>query len=340
MPTPTRRHTLGRGTTESEREPEVVMAKYRILSIDGGGIRGLITTVMMQRLAGEPGLGGFLDKADLIAGTSTGGLLALGIARGLPLEEIRQLYIEDGPEIFDDSWIDDVLDLGKLRGADYETGPMRRVFRRVLGKDTTLGDLGKNVLITAFDLDNEDPDPTKRTWKPKLFHNFPGGDNDSDVLAYKAGLYTAAAPTYFPSVDGYVDGGVYANNPSMCALAQTQDERCFDPPTPISEIVLLSLGTGTSLYYIKKKKDVDWGYVQWVKPLISLMLDGISGIAHYQCKQMLRTRYHRLAPVFPPKMSIPMDGIKWMDEMVEFADGLHLHDTIGWLNDVWMPDAP
>ena len=68
------------------------MAKYRVLSIDGGGIRGLITTVMMQRLAATPGLEGFLDKVDLIAGTSTGGLLALGIARGLPLDEIRDLY--------------------------------------------------------------------------------------------------------------------------------------------------------------------------------------------------------------------------------------------------------
>ena len=96
------------------------MARYRILSIDGGGIRGIVTTVVMQRLAATPGLEGFLDKVDLIAGTSTGGLLALGIARGLDLEDIRNLYVEDGPKIFDDSWIDDLLDLGKLRGADYK----------------------------------------------------------------------------------------------------------------------------------------------------------------------------------------------------------------------------
>lgn len=311
------------------------MSKYRVLSIDGGGIRGLITTVMMQRLAATPGLEGFLDKVDLIAGTSTGGLLALGIARGLPLDDIRDLYLNDGPKIFDDSWIDDLLDLGKLRGADYKTKNMRRVFKRVLGKDTTLGDLEKHVLITAFDLDNKDPNKEKRTWKPKLFHNFQGPGTDRDELAYKVGLYTAAAPTYFPSVDGYIDGGVYANNPSMCALAQTQDDQYFAPPTGLSDVVLLSLGTGTSLFHIKKEI-LDWGYAQWIKPLISLMLDGISGIAHYQCKQILRDRYHRQAPVFPSDVSIPMDAIKKMPYMVEFADKVKLKNTTDWMKAFWM----
>ncbi len=311
------------------------MAKYRVLSIDGGGIRGIVTTVMMQRLAATPGLEGFLDKVDLIAGTSTGGLLALAIGRGLGLEEIRNLYIDDGPEIFDDSWIDDLLDLGKLRGADYKTAPMRRVFKRVLGENTTLGQLEKHVLITAFDLDNEHPKKRKRTWKPKLFHNFKGPRNDRSELVYKVGLYTAAAPTYFPTVDGYVDGGVYATNPSMCALAQTQDERYLDPPVEMKDVVLLSLGTGTSLFHIKGK-NLNWGYAQWIKPLISLMLDGVSGIADYQCAQMLRDRYHRLAPVFPPDVSIPMDGVKKIPYMIDFANGLRLSKTTAWMRDQWM----
>lgn len=249
------------------------MATYRILSIDGGGIRGIVTTVLMQRLAATPGLENFLDTVDLIAGTSTGGLLALAIARGKSLDDIRDLYVNDGPKIFDDSWLDDLLDLGKLRGADYKTAPMRRVFKRVLGEDRTLGQLDKHVLITAFDLDNQDTDKSKRTWKPKIFHNLPGTDSDQDELVHKVALYTAAAPTYFPSVDGYIDGGVYANNPAMCALAQTRDRRYFEPPTDINDVVLLSLGTGTSPFHIKGKRH-NWGYIQWIKPLISLMLDG------------------------------------------------------------------
>lgn len=310
------------------------MATYRILSIDGGGIRGIVTTVLMERLNTTPGLEGFLDSVDLIAGTSTGGLLALGIARGLQLDEIRDLYVDDGPDIFDDSWLDDLLDLGKLRGADYKIAPMRRVFKRVLGEETTLGQLRKRVLITAFDMDNEKPNELERTWKPKLFHNFPGAGNDRNQLAYKVGMYTAAAPTYFPSVDGYIDGGVYANNPSMCALAQTQDTR-YRPTPPIDEVILLSLGTGTSLYYIRGKT-LDWGYAQWIKPLISLMLDGISGIADYQCSQMLRERYHRLAPVFPPDVSIPMDAVDKIPYMIRFAEGLDLRSTARWMKRRWM----
>lgn len=311
------------------------MAKYRILSIDGGGIRGIVTTVIMQRLAATPGLEDFLDTVDLIAGTSTGGLLALALAHGRGLDEIHDLYVNDGPKIFDDSWLDDLLDLGKLRGADYKTAPMRRVFKRILGSDTTLGQLDKNVLITAFDLDNEDTDKAKRTWKPKIFHNLPGTKSDKNELAYKVGLYTAAAPTYFPTVDGYVDGGVYANNPAMCALAQTQDNRYFEPPTDLDDIVLLSLGTGTSPFYIKGKTH-DWGYAQWIKPLINLMLDGVSGIADYQCKQMLRDGYYRLAPVFPPDVSIPMDAVKKIPYLIDFAENMRISDTVSWMRAHWV----
>jgi hypothetical protein len=147
-------------------------------------------------------------------------------------------------------------------------------------------------------------------------------------------MYTAAAPTYFPSVDGFIDGGVYANNPAMCALAQTQDKR-YRPTPAIDEIVLLSLGTGTSLFYIRGKT-LDWGYAQWIKPLISLMLDGISGIADYQCHQMLRKRYHRLAPIFPPDVSIPMDDVGKIPYMIQFAEGFGLRSTVRWMRRHWL----
>lgn len=308
------------------------MAKYRVLSIDGGGIRGLVTTILLQRIVAVPGLGNFLDSIDLVAGTSTGGLLALAIAGQLDLGQVRDIYVEKGPEIFDDSWLDDLVDLGKLRGADYDIGPLQRELKKLLGT-TSLGQLKKRVLITAFDLDNEDA--AKRTWKPKLFHNFPGPNSDRAELAFKVGLYTSAAPTYFPSVDGYVDGGVYASNPSMCALAQTQDGR-YSPTPPLGDIFMLSLGTGTSLQYIKGKS-LDWGYAQWVKPLINLMLDGTAGIADYQCYQILCERYHRLAPVFPSGVTVPMDDVDKIPYMIEFAESFLIDKTVDWLKQTWMP---
>jgi patatin-like phospholipase/acyl hydrolase len=311
------------------------MPKYRVLSIDGGGIRGLVTTIVLQRLLEKPGLDNILDLIDLVAGTSTGGLLALGIADQLDIAEIRDIYVNKGPEIFDDFWLDDLVHLGKLLGADYSIKPLGRALQDLLG-DTTLGQLKKRVLITAFDLDNEDPDPAKRTWKPKLFHNFPGKNNDRDQLAYKVGMYTSAAPTYFPTVDGYVDGGVYASNPGMCALAQTQDQR-YKPTPALQDIVLLSLGTGTSLQYIKGKTH-DWGYAQWIKPLISLMLDGTAGIADYQCRQMLDVHYHRLEPVFPPGTTVDMDDVKKIPYMIEFAESVPIDSTIAWLKGHWSVD--
>lgn len=198
------------------------MARYRILSLDGGGIRGLITAILLMRLEKERGLAGWLERADLMAGTSTGGLIALALARGLGLPAIRALYEDKADAIFDDSWLDNVKNLGTILGAQYSTGNLKRELQRLFGK-TRLRDLRKRVLVTAFDLDNEDPKPERRRWKPKLFHNFPGADSDGAMRAWQVGLYTSAAPTYFPTVDGYVDGGVFAINPSMCALAQSQD---------------------------------------------------------------------------------------------------------------------
>jgi patatin-like phospholipase/acyl hydrolase len=308
------------------------MSKYRVVSIDGGGIRGLVTIILLQRIVATPGLENLLDSIDLIAGTSTGGLLTLGIARPIDLAKIRDLYVTKGPKIFDDSWLDDLVDLGKLRGADYDIRPLRRELNKLFGK-TTLGQLNKRVLIAAFDLDNEDSDPAKRTWKPKLFHNFPGPNNDRTSLAVDVGLYTSAAPTYFPSVDGYIDGGVYATNPAMCALAQTQDGR-YSPTPPLDDVLLLSLGTGTSLQYIKGRSH-DWGYAQWVKPLINLVLDGTTGIADYQCRQMLGERYHRLAPVFDVGTTVAMDDIDKIPYMIGFAQAFPIDETINWLKQFW-----
>ena len=95
------------------------MSKYHIVSIDGGGIRGLVTTILLQRIIATPGLENFLESIDLVAGTSTGGLLSLGIGYGIDLDMIRDLYVKSGPKIFDDSWLDNLVDIGKLRGADY-----------------------------------------------------------------------------------------------------------------------------------------------------------------------------------------------------------------------------
>lgn len=147
-------------------------------------------------------------------------------------------------------------------------------------------------------------------------------------------MATTAAPTYFPSYKGYVDGGVVANNPSLAALAQTQDSRAKITNRPaLDQVAVLSIGTGISLYHISGE-NLDWGYAQWTRPLIDLMLEANMGIADYQCRQIIGDNYHRLAPVFPPQISIKLDEWKKADYLVEFANNLNLSETISWLEEL------
>lgn len=302
---------------------------YRILAIDGGGIRGIVPAIVLERLlAADPG---WLERVDLIAGTSTGGIMALGLAAGMSPTQLRQLYEDRGAVIFDDSWLDNLFDLGKLVGAEYGIKNLRRELKKAFGS-MRLGDLNQRVLIPTFDLDNEASDAAARSWKPKLFHNFPGPGSDREQLAWKVALYTAAAPTYFPSVDGYVDGGVYASNPSMCALAQSLDGRYMTSPPALGDLRLLSLGTGQAAQYIRKKT-VDWGYAQWAKPLIPLMYDGVTGTADYQCQQILGTAYHRLSPTLPAGKTFPLDGVQQLPELVAIAEAIDLHGVAAWLEE-------
>jgi uncharacterized protein len=311
------------------------MAKFRILSIDGGGVRGLLVAVLLQQL--DERAPGWRDRADLLAGTSTGGIIALGLAKGLTPTDLRILYYDKSPRIFGDSFLDDIRDLGRVVGAEFSNRHLRQEVEAVFGA-TRLQDLGKRVLISAFDLDNEDPDPNKRTWKPKFFHNFPGSDTDGALRAADVALYTSAAPTYFPSVDGFVDGGVAANNPSMAALAQSQDSRARIPQRPsLEEISLLSIGTGRSLSRITGKRH-DWGYAQWAKPLLRLMFDAVSGIPDYQCRQMLGDRYHRMDYTFRPGQEVDMAEHSARDRLVRIGEQemtAELEATAKWIKKYW-----
>jgi len=245
------------------------VANFRIFSFDGGGIRGVLTAVLLDRLLAEyPAL--LQDRADTItmfAGTSTGGILALGIAAGLTPTEIRDLYVANGRLIFDSSWMRDVVEIGGLSGSKYDNVNLKRILQETFGAKR-LKDLKPRVLMASFRLDNQAPDPSKRTWSPKFFHNFSGPDSDGESFVVDVAMETSAAPTYFPSYDGYIDGGVIANNPSVAAVAQALDGRnqAADRAT-LDGIKLLSVGTGATLQYIEGQS-LDWGDAQWIRPIL------------------------------------------------------------------------
>jgi uncharacterized protein len=310
---------------------------YRILSFDGGGIRGLVMLAILKRL--EAKVPNLIKSADLLAGTSTGGIIALGLAAGKSVDEMIALYANNGKAIFDDSWWDDIRDLGGIGGADYDQKNLGKILTKLFGT-MRLKDLKHRVLIPSFNLDDGNPVAAKRTWGPKFFHNFPGSDSDGGESVVEVALDTSAAPTYFPSHGTYIDGGVVANNPSLAAVAQTQDSRNTSPMPALGDIYLLSLGTGTNLSYVKGK-NLDWGLAQWAKPLVNLLLDASMGIADFQCRHLLRETYRRIAPVFPPDQNIKLDEWKRAQELVEFGIKAPLVDTgsggddvVAWLKKV------
>lgn len=305
------------------------MSILKILSLDGGGIRGLMTAIILERLeAEEPG---FLDLVDLFAGTSTGGLLALGLAAGLQPSYARELYEQKGEYVFKDTLIDNILDFGNLIGAEYSEKRLKESLEQQFG-DLTLDSLPKKVLISSFDLDNYPENSGQlRTWKAKFFHNYPGSDSDGNQRVVDVALRTSNAPTYFPIYQGYIDGGVVANNPSMCALAQA-----LNPATggrQIDEIRLLSIGTGQYSRYLSKQYG-DWGVLHWAPHIVDLVMEGSSGLADYQCRQLLSSNYFRINPVLP--FPIHMDDVMRIPDLVEVASQYSIEEVLEWIKSVYL----
>ncbi len=301
------------------------MPKYRIIAIDGGGVKGLFAAVVLQRLvAAYPRL---VRNTDLCAGTSTGSIIALGLAAGKTPARLVSLYKKHAAHIFDDSFWDDLIDLGNAAGADYSNDNLKEVLRDEFGNGTLKG-LGKRVLVPAFDLDAPRKGRRPRTWKPKFFQNYPGPGSDEGEKIVDVALRSSAAPTYFPSYQGYIDGGVVANNPSMAALAQAIDRKTGKQR--LEDILLLSLSTGTEPKYIEGD-DLDWGWGQWARPLVNVMIGGSMGVADYQCQRLLGDSYRRIDTYLDRGVDLDDPGDRTLRYLERAAKAVPLRDHVAWL---------
>lgn len=249
----------------------------RVLAIDGGGIRGLIPALVLADLERRSGRR-VAELFDLIAGTSTGGLLALALTRpgARPAAELVDLYVEEGPRIFRRSLKRRILSLGGLLDERYPLEPLERALEKHLG-DARLSEAAVDVLVTAYALEER---------RPYLFKSAAARvDAARDFPIVLAGLATSAAPTYFEPVpvggQALIDGGVYAANPGMSAYAEVRRHR------PGEDVLLVSLGTGELTEPIRYEDARGWGRLEWVRPLIDVIFDGVSDSVDYELRQLL-----------------------------------------------------
>lgn len=299
---------------------------YLILSLDGGGVRGVLQARLLERL--EESMP-FLHKVDLIAGSSIGGINALGLAAGISPTEMVEFYQRHTEDIFSKrDWWDSIAGPSdEVFRADYDNSDLQDVLEDYFGKKK-LSDLEKKVVITSFDLDNHDEQTMgstpithqRRFWKAKIFHNYESPGNDGDQSVVDIGLRTSAAPTYFPSHQGYIDGGLVANNPSLCALG-----RAVKSGVRQDQIVILSVSAGFNATFIEGDR-LDWGYKQWASYLFPMLMDGMVGIPDYVCDQLLPKRYARVHPFLPE--DVALDDADRVDDLIEWANDVDLSKAI------------
>lgn len=293
------------------------MSNFNIMSFDGGGIKGVMTAVILQRI--ERAMPGTLAKTTMFAGTSTGGIIALGLAGGMEPAKLRELYEKKGPDIFVRRW----QKYFGLTGARYKNQGLYDSLDEVFGIQT-VGMLQKKVLVPTFALKSDD-EPYH--WKPKFYQNF--DPSDAHEYVARVAARTASAPTYFKATDGKIDGGVVANNPAMCAVSQAINAQCGDEP--LGDIRCLSIGTGITYNYIDDPS-YDFGDVN-IATLVDILIGGVEDVVDYQCRAVLGPRYTRVNPV--DKKSTGMDDIGAVPWLVELASAWPLDDTVAWLKANW-----
>lgn len=189
---------------------------FKLLSIDGGGIKGLYSSTIMEHL--EKRFGPISDYFDMICGTSTGGLIALCLALKIPATEISRIYTEQGNKIFPKRTLLGGIVRQTFWKGKYSDAPLREVLHSVF-QQKTVAALQNLVCIPSYSLTDARP------WVFKRDHG--KLDRDNNTLIVDVALATAAAPTYFPLCEiarydqkQFIDGGVWANNPTLVGIIE------------------------------------------------------------------------------------------------------------------------
>ena len=274
--------------------------RFQILALDGGGIKGLYSAAVLAKIEDDLGVS-IIDHFDLITGTSTGGIIALGLGIGFRPREIVQFYVNQGPTIFRrPPWFKSLSWLWRRK---YPQEPLKRALQGCFG-DKRLADCKRRLVVPSYNLDKDEVYLFKTPHHARLAR-------DWKEPLWKVALATSAAPTFFPScrdVDHIrlIDGGVWANNPTMVGIVEAVSML----GVPLEAISVLSLGTTNGISH--KANHLDQGGVwQWRNMAIDVALRGQSHGVQGQAKHLLGAdRAIRLDPVVP-------DGLFALDGLTE-----------------------
>jgi|SRR5579859_2239760 len=259
---------------------------FKVLAVDGGGIRGIIPALILEAIEKRTGRP-ISDSFDMLAGTSTGGIIALGLTLagedGKPAKsahDIVGLYEREGRNIFPPS-LHAALHLEAVLGTKYDGVGVEQTLQRYFG-EAHLKDALKPVVVPSYDIEKQMPIFFKSE-RAKA-------DAEYDFLMRYVARATSAAPTYFPPEKvttsdplqyyALIDGGVIANNPAMCAYAEAI--KMGHP-----EVLVVSIGTGELRHPIQYTDAVKWGQLEWLRPILDILMQGSSATVDYQLQQLL-----------------------------------------------------
>jgi patatin-like phospholipase/acyl hydrolase len=251
-----------------------------------------------------------VDCFDLIAGTSTGGILALGLGLGFTPREMVEFYVELGPDIFANraGW----RDKRHWIGTKYPAERLSSVLQKKFGK-RTFGESAKRLVIPSFNIGSNDVYVFRTAHLERL-------RRDCRLPAWHVGMATAAAPTFFPAHrlpgnERLIDGGVWANNPAMVALAEAVGLPHL--AVPLDRVHMLSLGTIRAFHGLREDLD-DAGKLGWASAAADVILDATSLGVTNQASALLGDRFLRMN-VHAAADAVTLDSTKSVDSMLGAA---------------------
>ncbi|MHB8525968.1 MAG: patatin-like phospholipase family protein [Candidatus Acidiferrales bacterium] len=277
----------------------------KVLAIDGGGIRGIIPAVILDKM--QSCVGKDLWQAfDLISGTSTGGIIALGIGTKCnhngpySPSQLVDLYVQNGPAIFQKNFLTPERELVLPK---YSPDSLEATLARFF-QDTELQTALTPLLISSYDLERQLPFFFKS-------HKI-AADPSYNWKVTEVARATSAAPTFFPPLHltkgaedyALVDGGVFVNNPSMAAYAEA---RALYPDA--AEIVIVSVGTGDRQDQITYAAAKEWGLLGWAKEIVPVLMDSVSEAVDYELNSLPGCVYYRLQVPHLQAASSQMDDV-------------------------------